>query len=290
VIMEFANPIWLNGLFAVPVLVVLLLWGAGRRRREALQFTGTPLGGALAPGRSWRKDLLKTLLKAGTLALLVLALARPQMGSQLVKVQREGIDLVIALDVSLSMLAEDMKPSRLERAKQEIVDLIRGLKGDRIGIVAFAGDAVVLCPLTVDYGAARMFAQSADIDLVSLPGSALHKAIDTSVQLFPESQKHDRVIILVTDGESHTGDPVAAAEKAASMGVRIYTIGIGRAQGELIPLRGTDGAMAGYKKDNAGETVLTRLDEGTLRRIAQVSHGKYLPATLRGSERWLCCR
>ena len=152
--MEFANPNWLYALIAAPVLMVLLFWGAHRRQAASLMFTGGLLNPALAPGRSWRKDLLKVVLKFGTFCLLVLALARPQFGSQLVKVEREGIDLVVALDVSLSMLAEDMKPNRLDRAKQEIIDLIAGLKGDRIGMVAFAGDAVVLCPLTVDYNAA----------------------------------------------------------------------------------------------------------------------------------------
>jgi Ca-activated chloride channel family protein len=214
----------------------------------------------------------------------VLGLAGPQMGSQLVKIEREGIDLVIALDTSLSMLAEDMKPNRLERAKQEIMDLIDGLKGDRVGIVVFAGDAFVLCPLTVDYNAALMFTQSADIDVVSTPGSAIGKAIDKSVALFPLTRESDRVIILVTDGESHEGDPVGAAETASRDDIRIYTIGIGNPNGELIPIRGTDGSIGGYKKDDSGETVLTRLDEATLQRVARVTGGQYLPATREGLE------
>jgi Ca-activated chloride channel family protein len=282
--MEFADPKWLNALCLVPVLAVWLVYGGRRRKRELALFTGGELGDPLSPGRSWRKGLLKSSLKIAGFVLLALAMARPQFGSHLVKVEREGIDLVIALDTSLSMMAEDMKPNRLERAKREIVDLIRGLKGDRVGIVAFAGDAFVLCPLTVDYNAALMFAQTADVDLVSRPGTAIDEAISKSVALFPQSGETDRVIILVTDGESHAGDPKGAAEKAGVNGVRIYTIGIGNPAGELIPIRGTDGSVDGYKKDAGGETVLTRLDETMLRAVAEITDGQYLPATREGLE------
>ncbi|UCH84206.1 MAG: VWA domain-containing protein, partial [Candidatus Latescibacterota bacterium] len=282
--MSFAHPNWLNALYLTPLLAVLFLYGARRRKRDLVAFAGGRFADSLAPGGSWRKRLLKSTLRLGGYVLLVMGLAGPQLGSQLVKVEREGIDLVIALDTSLSMLAEDMKPNRLERAKQEIVDLIDGLKGDRVGIVVFAGDAFVLCPLTVDYNAALMFAQTADIDVVSKPGSAIGKAIDKSVGLFPLSREADRVIILVTDGESHEGDPVAAAEVAAEEDIRIYTIGIGNPTGELIPMRGTDGSIGGYKKDSSGETVLTRLDEESLQRIARVTGGQYLPATREGLE------
>jgi Ca-activated chloride channel family protein len=282
--MSFSNPQWLNALFLVPALALLFLYGAKRRRRALVDFAGPKYEEALAPGRSWRKGGLKAILRILGFSLLVLALSGPQIGSQLVKVEREGIDLVIALDVSLSMLAEDMKPNRLERAKQEIIDLIQGLRGDRVGIVVFAGDAFVLCPLTVDYDAALMFANTADVDVVSKPGSAIHEALKQSVALFPTTQEADRVIILVTDGETHDGDPAAEAESAAEQGIRVYTIGIGNPSGELIPLRGTDGSIDGYKKDDSGQTVLTRLDESTLRDVAKITGGKYLPATREGLE------
>jgi Ca-activated chloride channel family protein len=282
--MSFAHPQWLNALFALPLFVVFFLVGAKRRRAALAEFTGEKLAPALAPGRSWRRGLAKTALRTAGFALVVVALAGPQFGSHLVKIEREGIDLVIALDTSLSMLAEDMKPSRLERAKQEIVDLIEGLKGDRVGVVVFAGDAYPLCPLTVDYDAALMLVQTADVAMVSEPGTALDRAIEKSVALFPQEGRADRVIILVTDGEGHEGDPVAAAEKASKQGIRIYTIGIGNPKGELIPLRGTGGAIDGYKKDESGETVLSRLDETTLRKIASTAGGEYLPATREGLE------
>lgn len=282
--MVFANPQYLNGLYVVPLLVVLFFYGSRQRDRGLLRFSTSSMSARLAPGRSWRKNLLKSMLKTLGITLLILAMARPQFGSQLVKVEREGIDLVIALDTSLSMLAEDMKPNRLERAKQEIVDFVGGLKGDRVGLVAFAGNAFVLCPLTVDYNAALMLAQTADVDIVSEQGTALDKAIATATALFDESRKSDRVIVLVTDGESHDNEPVEAARRAAEKGIKIYTIGIGNPAGELIPLRGTGGGVEGYKKDKSGETVLTRLDETTLRQIAQVTGGKYLPATREGLE------
>jgi Ca-activated chloride channel family protein len=282
--MEFGQPQYLKALFLLPLLVMLFFYGAKQREKELWRFAGSRMSDRLAPGRSWRKSMLKTTLKTIGFALLVLAIARPQFGRQLVKVEREGIDLVIALDTSLSMLAEDMKPNRLERAKQEIVDFIGGLKGDRVGMVAFAGDAFVLCPLTVDYNAALMFAQTADVDIVSKQGTAVDKAIETAMALFPESGESDRVVVLVTDGESHDGDPLKVARKAAEAGIRIYTIGIGNPAGELIPLRGTRGSVEGYKKDRSGETVLTRLDEKTLRQIAQMTNAEYLPATRQGLE------
>jgi Ca-activated chloride channel family protein len=282
--MEFGQPQYLKALFLLPLLVMLFVYGAKQRQKELVHFAGSRMSERLAPGRSWRKTMLKTTLQTLGLALLVLAIARPQFGRQLVKAEREGIDLVIALDTSLSMLAEDMKPNRLERAKQEIIDFIGGLKGDRVGMVAFAGDAFVLCPLTVDYDAALMFAQTADVDIVSKQGTAVDKAIETAVALFPESHESDRVIVLVTDGESHDGAPLEAARMAAEADIRIYTIGIGDPSGELIPLRGTEGAVEGYKKDRSGETVLTRLDERTLREIARITNAEYLPATRQGLE------
>jgi Ca-activated chloride channel family protein len=181
-------------------------------------------------------------------------------------------------------LAEDMLPNRLERAKQEMIDLIRGLRGDRVGIVVFAGKAFALSPLTVDYDAALMFTRSVGVDVVSEPGTNLAEAIDVSVGLFDKSERQDRAIILVTDGESHEGDVVEAAKTAGSRGIRIYTIGIGNPAGELIPERGTTGSVEGYKKDSHGETVLTQLDERTLQEVASASGGKYLPATREGLE------
>ena len=232
--MEFVRPSILYALFGLPIVAAVLLYSARQRRRELVRFTGDLFLEMLAPGRSWRRGLLKGVLLTAALACTVVALAGPQFGSQLIKVEREGSDIVIALDTSLSMLAEDMKPNRLERAKMEIIDLIRGLRGDRVGIVVFAGAAFPVCPLTVDYDAALMFAYAIDVDMVSEPGTAIGTAIEQSIALFETSTRNDRAIILVTDGESHRDDPVAQAEAAAEKGIKIYTIGIGNPAGELI--------------------------------------------------------
>jgi Ca-activated chloride channel family protein len=281
---EFARPLWLWGLLGVPLVAALMAFGVRRRRAETAAFVGRDLEPALAPGFSWRRHLARGVLRALALAMLLVALAGPRFGSQLVKVEREGIDVVIALDTSLSMLAEDVPPNRLERAKREIADLISGLQGDRVGLVVFSGDAVTLCPLTVDYGAAMMLAQSVDVYTVSEPGTAIADAIETAVALFEGSEKGDRAVILVTDGENTQGDPDQAMKLAVEREVRVYPIGIGSPKGELIPERGTDGSVTGYKKDARGETVLSRLDEATLQRIAAGTGGKYLPATAEGLE------
>lgn len=281
---EFAHPTWLWGLFAAPLIALVTVVGGRRRRKALASFVGVPLQATLAPGYSWRRGLAKGLLRALGVAALFAAIAGPRFGSQLIKVEREGIDVVIALDTSLSMLAEDVRPNRLERAKQEITDVIAGLQGDRIGIVAFAGEAIALCPLTVDYAAALMLVRSVDVYTISEPGSAIAEAIESATALFDGSQGGDRAIILVTDGENQEGDPVEAARAAAEKGIRVYAIGLGSPKGELIPERGSDGSVTGYKKDAHGETVLSRLDEKVLEAVASASGGKYLPATTEGLE------
>jgi len=281
---EFARPMWLWGLAGIPVVAMLLLVAARRRRGSLDAFIGADLEEALAPGYSWRRQLARGFLRVFALAMIIVAIAGPRFGSQLVKVEREGIDLVIALDTSLSMLAEDVPPNRLEAAKREISDLIDGLQGDRVGLVAFAGEAVSLCPLTVDYAAALMLVRSMDVYTVSEPGTAIADAVETAVTLFNASEKGSRAIILVTDGENTQGDLDAAIKAADEAHVRIYPIGLGSPKGELIPERGTDGVVTGYKKDARGETVLSRLDEAALRRLAAGTHGRYLPATSEGLE------
>jgi Ca-activated chloride channel family protein len=195
-------------------------------------------------------------------ALLVVAIAGPRVGSQLVKVEREGIDVVIALDTSLSMLAEDVPPNRLESAKREIMDLIGGLQGDRVGVVAFAGEAVALCPLTVDYDAALMLVRSADVYSISEPGSAIGKAIEAAVSMFGPTEQGDRVVILVTDGEDTGGDPERAARAAAEKGIRVFAIGMGTPKGELIPSAertvGTDTRRCAGRRCRLDESALQR--------------------------------
>jgi len=205
----------------------------------------------------------------------VLALAQLRYGFTWEEVTREGVDIVVALDVSDSMLVEDAESggalSRLDRAKREITDLLALLEGDRIGLVAFAGTAFVECPLTLDYGAAELFLDAIDTELIPVKGTNLGAAITTSMDAFKGASHPSLAIILITDGEDHSGQALAAAEKAKQQGVRIFTIGIGRDEGSPIP--DPDG---GFRRDRKGEIILSRLDEPTLQKIALETGGSYV--------------
>ncbi|MBD3272702.1 MAG: VWA domain-containing protein, partial [Elusimicrobia bacterium] len=203
----------------------------------------------------------------------------PQLGTRLVEIHRRGIDVLIAVDCSKSMLAEDIKPNRLARAKLALSSLIQSLEGDRVGIIAFAGTAFLQCPLTLDYSAAKMFLDFIDTDLIPRPGTALGEAIGLSIKSFSRKERKYKVLVLITDGEDHQSEPLAMAQEARREGIKILTVGIGSPSGEPIPVRDAGGAVAGYKKDANGEIVMTRLDETTLQKIALETGGKYFRAT-----------
>lgn len=276
--LRFANPAALHLLYAVPVLVVLLGLAFRQKQHVLAQLGHWDLIQKMAAATSFRRQKLKAGLIVAAVTLMVLALARPQIGTRLVTVKRKGIDLMIAIDVSRSMLAEDFKPNRLEKAKREVAGLIDRLQGDRVGLVAFAGTAFVQCPLTLDYGAAKMFLDYLDADLIPLPGTALGKAIEVATGAFDKRERKHKVIVLVTDGEDHDSRPVEAAKAARQQGVRIYTIGIGSKQGEPIPVSSAAGGTE-YERDERGEIVLSKLDAVTLQRIALATNGKYHHAT-----------
>jgi Ca-activated chloride channel family protein len=189
------------------------------------------------------------------------------------------VNIIIAMDVSSSMMAEDIKPNRLEKAKQEVNGLLSRMQGDRVGLVAFAGVAFVQCPLTLDYSAAKMFLDIIDVSLIPQPGTVIGDAIRTSIKAFNQKERKYKVLILLTDGEDHDSDPLSAAEEASKEGIRIYTIGIGSAQGEPIPIRDNRGQVTGFKKDQEGSVVVSKLDEVTLQKIALTTGGKYYHAT-----------
>ncbi len=276
--MRFAHPqlLWLL-LVLVPLgLCVAYRLRAGRRALDdALSARmAQRLTAHLAPGRrTWRLALLLMALVA-----LVLGAARPQRGAQYVTAKRTGRDLVIALDVSESMLAEDLKPNRLARARQEIAAILDHLRGDRIGLVAFAGAAFVQCPLTLDYSAARMFLDFMGPELISEPGTALAEAVRVGVRAFDAQSEGFRAMILISDGEDHQGNLEAAAREARKAGVRVFAIGIGSEAGEPIPQRDAAGKIQGYKRDSEGHVILTRLDAQALRTIAEASGGLYVSA------------
>jgi Ca-activated chloride channel family protein len=224
--------------------------------------------------------VFKVFLLLVSVFFLILTFARPQFGERLQIMKRRGIDLLIALDTSLSMLAEDIKPNRLERAKHEIANLIERLRGDRVGLLAFAGDSFVQCPLTTDYGAAKMFLDAMDTDMIPEPGTAIGTAIEKALEAFVKQERKYKVLLLLTDGEDHVSDPIGSAKKAAEEGVRIYTIGLGTRKGEPIPIRDARGNVEEYKRDRKGEVVMTKLDEATLQKVALLTDGKYYRSTM----------
>ena len=270
-------------LYVLLILLPLLLvfyWLVFTMKRKAIKrFGNSALMQKLALSFSPKKQRWKVALLLLAVFFLLFSLARPQLGSRLTLMKREGVDIVIAMDCSLSMMAEDFKPSRLEKAKQEVNGLIARMRGDRVGLVAFAGEAFIQCPLTLDYSAAQMFLDIMDVNLIPQPGTAVGDAIRTSIKGFNQKERKYKVLILLTDGEDHDSDPLGAAEEAAAEGIRIYTIGIGSVQGEPIPIRNKRGEVTGYKKDKEGNVVMSKLDETTLQKIALTSGGKYYHAT-----------
>lgn len=281
---RFAHPEWLWLLLGLPLLAVFLWWAERRRRSASHAFVAAGLSEQIAYAHSALKLKWKRALWLGALALGIIGLAGPQVGTRLEEMKRKGIDIFIGLDVSASMLCEDIRPSRLESAKHEILHFINGLKGDRIGLVAFAGSAVIHCPLTTDYGAAKLLVRVMSPDLLPEPGTALADAIDAARRSFQREESKSKVLVLVTDGEDHEEKVVEAATDAANEGIRIYTVGLGTRRGAPIPLYTSRGARAGYKKDKGGEVILTRLNEVLLQRIAQAGGGQYLRGTQGGEE------
>ena len=257
----------------VPVLVALLVWAHRRRERDLAAFVAAALLPAVAPER----DPRRRILRAGLLVLAVLALGvalgGPMWGFRWEEVRRQGIDLVVAVDTSRSMLATDVKPNRLARAKLAVQDLVAQLHGDRVALVAFAGTAFLQCPLTLDYGAFGQSLEAVEAGIIPRGGTSLTAAIDASLAAFEGRQGANQALVLITDGEDHEGDVKEAAKRAAERGVKVYTVGIGTTEGELIP-----GAEAGYVKDRAGQVVKSRLDEETLKQVAVDTGGVYLHA------------
>lgn len=262
-------------LLLVPALIVFIVWAFRRKQAAMARFGDIELIQKLTATVSPRRQRWKAALLVLTVLSLTLALLRPQWGTKLRTVKREGQDILIALDVSKSMLAEDIKPNRLAKARHEVASLINRLEGDRIGLVAFAGEAFVQCPLTLDYGAARMFLEAMEPDLIPVPGTAIGEALKKSMEAFDQSERKHKVMLLITDGEEHVGEPVELAKEAAKAGIVIYCVGIGSPQGVPIPDFDENGRRIGFKKDRQGEVVMTKLDEITLEKIALETGGKY---------------
>jgi tetratricopeptide (TPR) repeat protein len=282
--LRFTNPQYLWFLLAVPALaasfVALHYWGRTKLRRMVSSTLLHQLAPDMSPGKlAWKQSFF-----LGAVACLILAVADPQVGTRLEEVKREGIDLFVALDVSLSMKSEDVKPNRLEKAKRDISSLLQKLSGDRVGLIVFAGDAFVQFPLTSDYSAADLFLSAVDVDAVPVPGTMIGSAIDLALKSFETDLPTQKAIVVVTDGENTEGDLLGAIENAKKAHVRIYTIGMGTSEGSPIPIYNGQGQQVDYKHDESGNIVLTKLDEPMLQQIAMSTGGSYRRGTSGGNE------
>lgn len=274
---RFANPHILYLLLIIPLFIILYIIAVQVKKRQIKTFGNPQILKQLMPGVSRGRGVVKAVLLWMAFALVVFGLARPQFGSKLTEVNRKGIELIIALDVSNSMLAQDIQPSRLERAKQSISRLVDQLTNDRVGLIVFAGDAYVQLPVTADYASAKMFLSSIGPGMVPKQGTAIGAAINLAASSFSPQKETTKVIIVISDGENHQDDPVAAAQRAhAEKGIIIHTIGIGSPKGAPIPMgnRGND-----FLRDRDGNVVITKLDEETLSRVALSAKGSYSRAT-----------
>jgi len=233
----------------------------------------------LSKNTSVARQVGKIILILSALSFLVFALARPQIGTKLEEVKREGIDIIVAIDVSKSMLAQDIQPSRLAKAKHEVESFIDRLRGDRIALIAFSGVPFVHCPLTLDYGAAKIFLDIMDPELIPTPGTAIGSVIEKAIVTFDQQERKHKVLVLITDGEDHQGDVMKYAEEAERQGIIIYCVGIGSPKGEPIPAVADGSAGMGFKKDKQGQVIISKLDEVTLEKIALQTNGKYFRAT-----------
>ncbi len=262
--------------FIIPVIVVLFvllqLWKRSRQKK----FGDLELLKRLTPNKSIFKATFKLILFLIGLSLLIVALVNPKIGTKLETVKREGVDIVFALDVSKSMLAEDIAPNRLEKGKRLVSEIINQLGSDRIGIIAYAAQAYPQLPITTDYGAAKMFLQSMNTDMLSSQGTAINEAINLASTYFDDDQQTNRVLFIISDGEDHAeGAAQVAIEKAVEEGIRVYTIGVGKTKGAPIPLK-RNGVVESLKKDMNGDVVITKLNEAILQEIAKEGNGEYI--------------
>lgn len=270
---RFANVELLYLLILVPVLVIVYLLAVGRRRRLVARFGNPKLLRELMPDFSRGRIRLKAALFIAAYMLLVIAAARPQFGSKLREEHSRGVEMMLVVDVSNSMMAEDFEPNRLERTKYAIGKLFESLQQERVGMVVFAGEPKVQLPITSDYRMAQAFAKRISPSLVSEQGTAIGRALEQAMLSFSSQSEQSRVIILITDGENHEDDAVEAARKAAEQGIRIYTIGIGTPEGAPIQIGGE------FIKDENGEMVVSKLNEQMLEQIASTTGGAYVRAT-----------
>ncbi len=271
---QWRDPLSLAALVLAPAVAVFFVWSLRRRRQALATFVDANLLPAVTPDVDWRRRRIRSVMLCAAVLLLALALAGPMWGFRWQQVQREGIDLIVAIDTSRSMLATDVKPNRLARAKLAVQDLLAQISGDRVGLVAFAGTAFLQCPLTLDFGAFSQSLEAIEAGIIPRGGTSLAAAIEASLGAFEGRQAEHQALVIITDGEDLGGGLDDAIKQATERGVKIYTVGIGTTEGELIPLE-----QGGFVKDRNGNVVKSRLDETTLQKIANDTGGAYLHAT-----------
>ena len=273
---QYDEKIYFYLLIIIPVIVVLFLLLLVWKKRTQKKFADSELLKRLTPNRSYNKGGLKLVVFILALALMIIGLVNPKIGTKLETVKREGVDIVFAVDVSKSMLAEDIAPNRLEKAKRLVSESINQLASDRIGIIAYAGQAYPQLPITTDYGAAKMFLQGMNTDMLTSQGTAIDQAIELATTYYDDAEQTNRVLFIISDGEDHSeGSTLDAVEDAVDEGIIIYTIGVGKEKGAPIPIK-RNGILESLKKDSQGETVITRLNESVLVDIANEGDGQYI--------------
>ena len=275
---QFSHPEYLYALALIPLFSILFAWYLIARKKRLQRFGDTELIARLMPEASTRKPVVKFILLMIACTFAIIGIAGPKYGTKLQETKRVGSEIIIALDVSNSMMAEDIQPNRLERAKQAISRLIDRFVDNRIGLIVFAGEAYTQLPITADYVSAKMFLSTISPDIVPVQGTAIGAAINLAVNSFSPTSEAGKAIIVITDGENHEDDPVKAAEEAVKRGINVYAIGVGTPQGAPIPVRTASG-QRDFIKDRSGTTVISKLDEKTLQEMAMVGNGVYVRAT-----------
>ena len=274
---RFANPVFLYLLLLLPVLILLYILNEVRKRKALKRLGDVNLVSRLVPEMSTVRPAIKFILQLIAVSAGIIMLSRPQFGSKIEDIKKQGVEVIIALDVSNSMLAEDIQPDRLTRAKQAISRLVDNLDNDKIGLIVFAGDAYIQIPVTTDYISAKMFLSSINPNMVPKQGTAIGAAIDLGIRSFSPGEGKSKAMIIITDGENHEDDPVKEAEEASKAGIVIHTLGIGSTEGVPIPI--LINGKRDYLKDADGNTVVTKLDEEILKKIALTTNGNYVRAS-----------
>ena len=272
---QLEQPIYFYVLFALPAVIAVYLLVVLWKKRAQRSFANNTLLDVLSPSKSIFKGSLKLVLALLVLACMSFALVNPKIGTKLETVKREGVDVVFALDVSTSMLAEDIAPNRLEKSKQLVRQIINTLAGDRIGIIGYAGSAFPQVPITTDFSSARLFLSGMNTNMVSSQGTAMTQAIEMAETYYNDIEQKNRVLFLISDGEDHQGDYASIAAQANEKGIKIYTIGVGTTAGARIPIK-RGGVVQSYKRDKDNQVVITKLNKKTLQEIAQAANGEYL--------------